>query len=271
MTQPTSQPQRVLVLMYHRVDVALNRWEAKYCVSPRQFEKHIAALAAAGYKACSLNAFMAWMNGQTELADNAFLLTFDDGYQGLSEHVAPVLAKLDWPVTVFLVSGLIGQSDIWCQSQNPAEKTYPLLTASQIRKLSHRGFTFQSHTRSHADLTALADDALAAELSSSKQSLEALLERPVDYLAYPYGRHNDHVVEMTRAAGYAAAFSVRPGFNRRGQDPFRIRRLDVFGTDSAAMLLRKIRLGSNDGTALNTVRYYLERFRRGRKNASVQA
>ena len=50
-----------------------------------------------------------------------------------------------------------------------------------------------------------------------------------------------------------------PGFNRRDVDRFRIRRIDVYGTDTPAMLLRKIRLGSNDGSLGHAARYYLDR------------
>ena len=268
MAVPLTHAPRTLVLMYHRIGISLNAWERKYCVSPNQFVKHMKALAHAGYQACSLDAFMAWMNGIADLPDRAFLLTFDDGYQSLYTHVAPVLAKLGWPVTVFLVSSLIGKTDVWCQAENPDERSYPLISASEIRELAECGFTFQSHTWSHADLTTLSDEALDRELTGSRESLEALLGKPVRFLAYPYGRHNDHVVEMTRAAGYFAAFSVRPGFNRRGQDFFRIRRLDVFGGDSTAGLLRKMSLGSNDGTMLTRARYYIERLTANRKRTS---
>ena len=271
MAEPLPHARRTLVLMYHRIGISLNTWERKYCVSPNQFVKHMEALAHAGYNACSLDAFMAWMNGIAELPDKAFLLTFDDGYQGLYTHAAPVLAKLGWPVTVFLVSSLIGKSDVWCQAENPDESSYPLLSASEIRDLAESGFTFQSHTRSHADLTTLSDEALAVELIEARESLEGLLGKPVRYLAYPYGRHNDHVVEMTKTAGYVAAFTVRPGFNRRGQDFFRIRRLDVFDSDSTAALLRKMSLGSNDGTILKKARYYIDRLTANRKSISSDA
>jgi hypothetical protein len=42
---------------------------------------------------------------------------------------------------------------------------------------------------------------------------------------------------------------------------FRIRRIDVFGTDTPARLLRKIRLGSNDGSLGHAARYYLARMK----------
>jgi peptidoglycan/xylan/chitin deacetylase (PgdA/CDA1 family) len=77
----------------------------------------------------------------------------------------------------------------------------------------------------------------------------------VDFLAYPYGHYDDRVLNAARAAGYRAAFSVQPGFNRRDVDRFRLRRLDVFGTDTARALVRKITLGSNDGSLGNWLGY----------------
>jgi hypothetical protein len=52
---------------------------------------------------------------------------------------------------------------------------------------------------------------------------------------------------------------VQSGFNRHGVDPFQIRRLDVYGTDSATQLLRKVQLGTNDGSALAELRYRASR------------
>jgi peptidoglycan/xylan/chitin deacetylase (PgdA/CDA1 family) len=121
------------------------------------------------------------------------------------------------------------------------------------------GFSFQSHTRLHPDLTTLSEDTLLAELAGSRQELEDMLGERVRYLAYPYGRFNDHVLSTTRNAGYEAAFSTQPGFNRRGVELYRIRRLDIFGTDTATMLARKIYFGSNDGSWQQTFRYYRNR------------
>ncbi len=111
----------------------------------------------------------------------------------------------------------------------------------------------------HVSLPALDDAGLAAELAGSRATLSNLLGEIDGYLAYPYGHVDDRVESATRAAGYRAGFSVQPGFNRRHVNPFRIRRLDVCGTDTPAMLLRKMRLGSNDGSLRAAVRYYWAR------------
>lgn len=251
--------ERVPVLMYHRVGDAHNEWEHKYCVSPQRFSEHMHTLSKAGWQAVSINDFFAWLDGKVELPDQSFLLTFDDGFLGVYEHAAPVLAELGWPATVFLVSQLIGKQDAWCEAHNPSGDTYPLMAASHIQALRMQKFSFHSHTRNHADLPTLDDAALHDQLAGAREDLQALLNEPVDYLAYPYGHYDDRVLRTVQKTGYGAAFSVQPGFNRRDIDRFRLRRLDVFGTDSAAALRRKITLGSNDGSFGHAVKYAANR------------
>lgn len=241
--------------MYHRVGDAHNEWERKYCVSPQRFSAHMHTLARTGWQPVTIDAFFAWLDGSIELPEQSFLLTFDDGFLGVYEHAAPVLAKLGWSATVFLVSQLIGKRDAWCEAHNPSGVTYPLMDVTHIRELRAKGFSFHSHTRNHADLPTLDDNVLHEQLAGARADLQTLLGDAVDYLAYPYGRYDDRVLHAAQAAGYRAAFSVQPGFNRRDVDRFRLRRLDVFGTDSAAALRRKITLGSNDGSLSHSLRY----------------
>jgi peptidoglycan/xylan/chitin deacetylase (PgdA/CDA1 family) len=249
------------VLMYHRVGETHNEWERKYCVSARRFAEHMNLLAAKGWRAITLGDFFNWLDSGASLPEKSFLLTFDDGFHGVYEHAAPVLTALNWPATVFLVSTLIGKRDIWCAAENPNGATYPLMDAAQIRELSGRGFTFHSHTRSHADLPKTDAATLRDELAGSRDELQQLLGAPVDYLAYPFGRYDARVIAAAQEAGYLAAFSTQPGFNRLGIERFKLRRLDIFGADSAPALLRKIQLGSNDGSVGNGIRYFANRVR----------
>jgi peptidoglycan/xylan/chitin deacetylase (PgdA/CDA1 family) len=139
--------------------------------------------------------------------------------------------------------------------------TYPLLDADEIRDMQQRGVSFHSHTRSHASLPTLDAAALADQLAGSRAQLARLVGHDVPYIAYPFGHVDERVASATRAAGYRAAFSTQSGFNRRDVDRFRIRRLDVYGTDTSAMLLRKVRMGSNDGSLGHAARYYLDRLK----------
>ena len=256
MSSRSSMAERIPVLMYHRVGAARNAWEARYCVSPERFEHQMNALHGRGMQACSTDELVAWLLDGRPLADGSFVLTFDDGFMGVYEHALPALSALAWRATVFLVSGLIGKRDHWTAQANPAGVSYPLLGKREIAEMAKHGFSFQSHTRSHPDLRSLSALELAEELGGARCDLEDLLGGPVRYLAYPFGWHDQRVVDAAQASGYSAAFCTQPGFNRRSIDRYRIRRLEVYGTDSPAALLRKVALGTNDGSLWHSVRYY---------------
>lgn len=251
----------VLVLMYHRVGEARNAWEARYAIGASRFAEHMRALQAAGFRAVEASALVDWLEGGASLPPRSFVLTFDDGFRGVRQHALPVMQRLGWPFTVFLVSGLIGQQDLWTRSANPDGVTHPLLDATEIREMQRAGVAFQSHTRSHASLPTLDDERLATELAGSRAELQALLGTPVDLLAYPFGHVDERVARAAKQAGYRAAFSTQPGFNRRDVDRHRIRRIDVYGTDTSGQLLRKVKLGTNDGSVSNLARYYWGRAR----------
>lgn len=255
---------RIPVLMYHRVGRTENAWEARYGIHPDVFSAHMAALARKRYRAIPVDALVDWLEGGSSLPNGSFVLTFDDGFRGVREHAVPVLERLGWPCTVFLVSDLIGGDDEWTREENPSGTAYPLLDEEEIREMQGRNVSFHSHTRSHADLPTLNDDGLADQLVGSRRALSRLLGQDVAYIAYPFGRLDDRVEAAARAAGYRAAFSTQPGFNRWDVNRYRIRRLDVFGTDTPSMLLRKVKFGSNDGSVGQTVRYYRDRLIRRR-------
>lgn len=253
--------ERVPVLMYHRIDTGVRPRERPYCVSTGQFAGHLEWLARQGYRPCSTRDFADWYLGQRPLPPRSVLITFDDGFAGLYQHALPLLAARSWPATVFLVSGLIGQHDVWGSSEFGAPGSRALLDARQIAEMARHGIDFQSHSCSHADLTTLNTRSLTQQIGGSRHQLEDLLGRPVDCFAYPYGRHDARVREAVQTAGYRIAFSVQPGFNRPGGDPWTVRRLDITGRDSTAGFGRMVAMGSNDGTLAQHVRYMARRLR----------
>jgi peptidoglycan/xylan/chitin deacetylase (PgdA/CDA1 family) len=257
---PVSGPTRIPVLMYHRVGVPHAPDDRTYCITPARFESHMRALEGAGYTAVPIETLVAWLEGcSAKLPARPFVLTFDDGFADLHRHAWPLLHDLGWPATIFLVTGLIGDHDRWMQLPGRHRPRTPLLTAAQVAEMAAAGIRFHSHSSTHADLVTLSGDALTEEIARSRQRLGELLGRPVDCFAYPFGHHDERVVAAVKAAGYRAAFSVLSGFNQRDADRWRIRRLDVFGTDTPRELLRKVRLGTNDGSLRAACRYYWRR------------
>ncbi|MHB1332216.1 MAG: polysaccharide deacetylase family protein [Sulfuriferula sp.] len=253
--------QRIPVLMYHRVGEPDHARDI-YCIHPDHFAVQMRALAEAGYHAVSIEDFDAWQRGEKSLPENSFVLTFDDGFTGVHDFAAPVLKALNWPAAVFLVAGKLGGQSDWQVTTDEPMQAHPLMNAEQLRSLAAQGFSLHSHSLQHHDLTTLETSALEQDLRNSRTLIADISGQAPLYLAYPYGRHNESVRSAARKAGFTSAFSVASGFNRPGEDAYQIRRLDIFGTDTPTMLLRKIRLGSNDGSLWHLMRYYLHRILR---------
>lgn len=249
---------RIPVLMYHRIGDPSTDWDSHYSVTPRNFTQQMGKLARKGYRACSLGEFLSWLDQSKPLPEKTVLITFDDGFCGVHDHAAPVLRELNWPYTVFMVSDKLGQPADW-STHDLADRSRQLMNRGELEGLLSAGASIQSHSASHVDLTGLPDQDLEREIVRSRESLAALTGQAVLAIAYPYGRHDERVTKLARSAGYRVGFSVIPGFNRPQTDRLSLRRLDVFGTDSAAQLLRKLEFGSNDGSISQEIHYLARR------------
>lgn len=247
--------------MYHRVGDPDHAHDA-YCIRPDRFSAQMRALARAGYRSVSIEDFDAWCRGTQPLPEGAFVLTFDDGFTGVHDFAAPILKELEWPATVFVVAGKLGGKSDWEITIKEPMPPHPLMDVTQLRRLFAQGFSLHSHSLLHHDLTTLDISTLEQDLRDSRILIEDITGQSPAYLAYPYGRYNEAVCNVAQRVGFTMAFSVESGFNRPGEDAYQIRRLDVFGTDTPSMLLRKIRLGTNDGSLAHLMRYYLHRILR---------
>jgi hypothetical protein len=76
-------------------------------------------------------------------------------------------------------------------------------------------------------LTQIDPSAVTDELTASRRVLEQHLNAPVHFLAYPNGNHDAETCERARLAGYALAFTTIPGVVARGDDPMRLRRINI--------------------------------------------
>jgi peptidoglycan/xylan/chitin deacetylase (PgdA/CDA1 family) len=141
-------------------------------------------------------------------------------------------------------------------------REYPkrrLMTLEQLKDIHQRGVCLGTHTRSHACLPELNQAQLDTEIRDSKADLEAAIGDTVQHFAYPFGQYNEAARNTVEAAGYATACSTRSGFNRADVDPFQLRRIEVYGSDSLARFQKKLRFGVNDMPWYFTPRYYLKR------------
>lgn len=109
-----------------------------------------------------------------------------------------------------------------------AERLY--MSWDDARALRDAGVELGGHTVHHEILSRLDAEGARAEIEGSKLALERELGGTVRSFAYPFGRRwdwNDETVRLTRAAGWRSATTTHAGTNRRGDDPFRLKRVMI--------------------------------------------
>lgn len=108
----------------------------------------------------------------------------------------------------------------------------------QVRELHRSGVTLFSHGCSHRTMTSLDSKKLSRELMISRQRLEEEVGVSTDTLAYPNGNHNDNVITAATAHDYNIAFTTEPGIVRPGDNPMKLKRINMqeHSTRTPAML-----------------------------------
>jgi peptidoglycan/xylan/chitin deacetylase (PgdA/CDA1 family) len=169
-------------------------------------------------------------------------ITIDDGYADNLEIAHPILRRHGFSATLFLISGKLGGRSDWSK-EGGATDDRPLLSEEQALRLRSEGHAIGAHTRTHRPLPTLAEEEARAEVGGSRADLESVLGTPVPTFAYPYGELDDAAVDASERAAFVAACTTRPHHVRFGDDPLRIPRIEMRGSDTTRRFLRKLWLG----------------------------
>jgi putative peptidoglycan lipid II flippase len=189
-----------VVLMYHSVDTGEDPY--RITVSPDRFEKQMEWLKRRGLRGTSTRELLA--AADRGCAGRLVGISFDDGYADVATHAFPVLARLGFTATVFLVAGKLGGCNDW----DKLGPTKPLMSADQARTAARMGFEIGSHTLSHVRLSEANADVVRSEVVQSRERLEAVVAAPVRGFCYPYG-DVANALEIVRDAGYEYAVATR--------------------------------------------------------------
>ena len=218
----------VPVLNYHQVEEKngnpLTLW-------PDQFETQMSYLADEGYTTITIDEMMDALENGTPLPDKPVIITFDDGYADNYEYAYPILKKYGFKATIFLIYDFTN--------------AYPnYLTWDQINEMKESGLIrFESHTMTHANLAELTStDELRHEIADSHDLLSDKLGYDMHYIAYPGGRVNTEIEEITRAAGYRGGFTVHYGLSTPEEGRYQMDRIPIFGANTHTLTRFKLRL-----------------------------
>ncbi len=218
--------QGVPVLNYHQIN---NEDHNALTLSGKEFEAQIKYLQREGYTAISPDQLADYLQYGKALPAKPVLITLDDGYEDNYRVAYPILQKYQFTATIFLITDFVGNYGRY-------------LTWEQIREMSGQGYSFEDHTLSHISLPNASDEEIRKQLGKSKEALEWRLGKKVDYLAYPGGEYDQRVIQLTKEAGYRAAFTVNFGRDRINSTLFTLNRIPIFGSESHTFLRFWLRL-----------------------------
>ncbi|HEY3827961.1 MAG TPA: trifunctional glycosyltransferase/class I SAM-dependent methyltransferase/polysaccharide deacetylase [Solirubrobacteraceae bacterium] len=229
---------RLPILMYHRIASAGAVSTLRWRIHPRDFEQQLEFLRAQGYYSLTFEQWRAAANMRRVLPGKPIILTFDDGYADFPQEVAPLLKRYGFSAMVFVVSELVGRSNVW---DAELAESLPLMGWADIEELSREGIDFGSHSARHLPLVTLDQGQLAEDLARSKRLLEERLGHPITCVSYPFGLHDATVEGVAAACGYEFAVTTDEWPASWSDSLLSLPRLEVRGTDTidefAAMLL----------------------------------
>ena len=185
------------VIMYHDVKLfALNGFD----VTLKDFVEQIKWLQRNNYQTLSMDEFVSIVESGKKFPSRSVLITFDDGYQGAGLYAARELRDRGMKATFFIIPEMIGKSI----------EGYPYMTEAELKTIAESEcFSIGSHTIDHPHLDQLTAEELSRQLLESKATLENMIGRSINSIAYPYGDYSQEVIDGVKAAGYSVAFAVQ--------------------------------------------------------------
>lgn len=123
---------------------------------------------------------------------------------------------------------LVGLADALEARLGTGERDLPagtrLMSWEQLRELAAAGIEIGGHSMNHAVLANLPLSEARREIAGCRDQILARLGRPPRFFAYPNGYYTPQIRAAVREAGFEAAVTIEDEENRRGIDPYALKR-----------------------------------------------
>ena len=171
-------------------------------------------------------------------------LTFDDGFKEHATFIVPLLRELSIPATFFIPSTVIGLTgeEAYAFAKNNLRRSghFQFMNQNEVCEIAQDPlFEIGGHTAHHVDLGLVTDPIiLSSEIMEDKFALEKMINKKLNYFAYPFGsikNTSPAVITVLKEAGYQGAFTIMPSFWTHNKNPYLIGRDSLSFTQSESV------------------------------------
>lgn len=212
---------KVPILMYHYVSEpppGSDIYRTDLSVTPDSFRQQMAFLSENGYTPVDLYTLSLAIVNQATLPEKPVILTFDDGYLDMYDHVFPVLQEYGFTGTFFIISDYIDQE----------REGY--MTWDMVTEMAQAGHRIESHSKTHPDLSQKSRDGLIYEILGAQETIAAHTGTRPRYFCYPGGTYNDETIAVLKELDYWGAVTTQNGTWHGFDDRFEWRRVRIRNT-----------------------------------------
>lgn len=217
-------PTDIPVLMYHSIAYEKGN---ELRVPKDTFRQQMQIIKDNGFTPITLDDLYSHFNDETALPQKPLIISFDDGYKDNYENALPVLKEFGFKACAFVIT---------CQIDDSTD----FMTSAMLKEMETNGVDIECHTVTHPHLKDLSYDKQLVELRDSKAKLEKLLNKKINYIAYPYGSYNADTVKLTQSFGYKMAFTTNEGPANKNQGILTLDRMYISNANSLDYFKKQI-------------------------------
>lgn len=241
------------IVMYHGL-TREKKYQNKFFISPKQFEKDLQYLQANQYTPIVMKDLIDYVDNGTPLPERPVLLTFDDGFFNNYLYAYPLLREYNMKA-VFSVIGELADKYSVIQDENAY---YAYMTWEDIKELSESGYIeIQNHSYDLHENNGSRKGAMQKQ-GESLDSYRKLLEDDIGKMqkmlyentgkmpttfTYPYGYISKSSKEILKSMGFRATLSCSEGLNYVTRDPeslYHMKRVCRSPEESSAQFFKAI-------------------------------
>ena len=184
------------IIIYH--DIVENEEDIQYDymqTTYNTFKKQIIGLMKIGYKPITYKDLIEYSKGEKNIYKKSFIITFDDGYEGVYKYAFPFAVENNIPITSFLIN---------CDVGTPGYYTW-----DQAREMDKSGLvSIYSHSMKHDNYDTYKPEDLLNDVTTSLNEIEQELGHSIEKVfTYPCGLYSEAGVNLLKENGIIQNFT----------------------------------------------------------------